>query len=156
MNIQNIFEKAGADALIDRINQLTPDTKALWGSMSVSQMLAHNAKPFETVYDPNYAKQYPKPNGLIRFFLKLLVKPIVVGSKPYKRNMRTAPEFIVSDARDFETEKRRLIDFIQQAHADGAANYEGRESHSFGPLTAQEWNMLFYKHTDHHLAQFGV
>ena len=33
---------------------------------------------------------------------------------------------------------------------------DGRESLSFGPLTAVEWNGLFSKHLDHHLQQFGV
>lgn len=156
MDAQNIFDKAGAEALIVRIKQLKPDATPIWGSMTASQMLAHSSKPFETVYDPAYAQKYPPPNPFLKFFLRLFVKPIVVGPKPYKKNMRTAPEFIVDDERDFEVEQRRLIDFIEKAQAEGAAGFEGRASHSFGPLTAREWNTLFYKHTDHHLAQFGV
>ena len=39
---------------------------------------------------------------------------------------------------------------------DGEQNFEGRKSHSFGPLTTAEWNVMFYKHLDHHLTQFGV
>ena len=156
MNMQNIFEEAGAEALVTRIKQLKPDSKALWGSMNVSQMLAHSSRPFETIYDPTYAEKYPRPNALVRFMLRLFIKPIVVGAKPYKKNMRTAPEFIVDDERDFEKEQSRLIDFIEKVCAEGADEFEGKDSHSFGPLTAKEWNMLFYKHTDHHLAQFGV
>jgi hypothetical protein len=38
----------------------------------------------------------------------------------------------------------------------GKEHFEGKESLSFGPMTAQEWNNLFYKHLDHHLNQFGV
>ena len=156
MNVQNIFEETGKAALITRINQLSPETQPLWGKMSVSQMLAHCSKPFETVYDPTYAEKYPRPNAFVRFILRLVIKPMLVNDKPYKKNMRTAPEFIVDDARDFAKEKARLIDFVEKTHADGAGAFEGRESHSFGPLTSKEWNMLVYKHTDHHLAQFGV
>ncbi len=156
MEAQNIFEESGAQALITRIKQLTPDAQPLWGTMTVSQMLAHSSKPFETVYDPTYAQKYPPPNAFMKFILRLIVKPIVVGQKPYKKNMRTAPEFIVEDDRDFSEEQTRLIDFIKRTQAEGAARYEGRESHSFGTLTAKEWNTLFIKHTDHHLAQFGV
>jgi len=156
MNIQNIFEEAGATALVNRIKQLNPDTQALWGRMTVSQMLAHCSKPFETIYDPTYAEKYPRPNAFVRPILRLFIKPIVVGPKPYKKNMRTAPEFIVDDERDFEKEQSRLINFIEKTNETGAAAFEGKDSHSFGPLTTKEWNMLFYKHTDHHLAQFGV
>ena len=155
MNI-NIFEASGADSLIERINKLTPDAKPLWGKMNVAQMLAHSSRPFETVYDPAYAQKYPRPNAVARFFIRLLVKNTVVGPKPYKKNLRTAPEFLIKDDRDFNTEKERLITFINQAQAEGASAFEGREAHAFGPLTAAEWNMLFSKHTDHHLQQFGV
>ena len=156
MNVHNIFEESGAEALVSRIKQLKPDAKPIWGRMTVSQMLAHCCKPFETVYDSTYAVQYPRPNAIIRFFLRLFIKPILVNAKPYKRNMRTAPEFVIDDARNFGEEQARLIAFVEKTHAAGPAKFEGKESHSFGPLTAQEWNMLFCKHTDHHLAQFGV
>jgi hypothetical protein len=37
--------------------------------------------------------------------MKLFVKNIVVGEKPYAKNSRTAPEFIIANQRDFEKEK---------------------------------------------------
>ena len=36
----------------------------------------------------------------------------------------------------------------------GENYFEGKESNSFGKLTASEWNNMFYKHLDHHLSQF--
>ncbi len=156
MNNSSIFEKTGAEALVSRIKELNPNAKPIWGRMNVSQMLAHCCKPFETIYDPTYSQKHPRPNALIRFMLRLFIKPILVGEKPYKQNMRTAPEFVVSDSREFDNEQARLIAFIERTQAEGVIAFEGKESHSFGPLTAKEWNMLFYKHTDHHLAQFGV
>lgn len=92
----------------------------------------------------------------MRFILKLLVKPTVVGDKPYKRNSQTAPAFLITDERDFTTEKNRLIQYIRRAQQDGTAFYDGRASNSFGKLTINEWNVMFYKHLDHHLTQFGV
>lgn len=156
MHYKNIFEPDGANTLISRIEQLTPDSQPGWGKMNVAQMLAHCSRPFETVYDPEYAKKYPRPNPFFRFIIKLLVKPIVIGEKPFKKNVRTAPEFIISDERDFVKEKERLTSFIKQVHKEGAAAFHERENHSFGRLTSDEWSMLFYKHTDHHLTQFGV
>ena len=38
----------------------------------------------------------------------------------------------------------------------GEQYFDGKESHSFGNLTSNEWNNLFYKHLEHHLTQFGV
>jgi hypothetical protein len=38
----------------------------------------------------------------------------------------------------------------------GEAHFDGKESLSFGKLTASQWNTMFYKHLNHHLTQFGV
>ncbi len=152
----DLFDSEVAGKLIARIDALTPDSTPLWGKMNVGQMLAHCSVPFQTVYDPEYIKAHPRPNKLVRMLMRLFVKGIVTGPKPYKRNMRTAPEFIISDDRDFAAEQTQLREFVRRAQQEGAAAFEGRESHSFGPLTAGEWSTLFYKHTDHHLTQFGV
>ena len=45
---------------------------------------------------------------------------------------------------------------MQKTFDLGSAHFEGKESPSFGALTADEWNVLFAKHLDHHLTQFGV
>ena len=96
------------------------------------------------------------PSGAKRWLLRTFLKNIVTGDKPYSKNSRTAPEFIIVGQKDFEQEKARLIGFITKTQQLGADHFEGKENFSFGPMTAQEWNGLFYKHLDHHLMQFGV
>lgn len=150
--MENIFDANVADKITARIDQLTPDSKPLWGKMSVSKMLAHCNVTYELVY----TDKHPKPNGLMKFVLKLLVKSKVVNEDPYKQNGPTAPAFIIKDDKDFAAEKTRLIDHINQTQQHGRAFFDNKESHSFGPLTADEWNNMFYKHLDHHLRQFGV
>lgn len=148
----NIFDLETTSKLIERIENLTPNSKAIWGKMDVAQMLAHSCVSYEMVFED----KYPKPGKFKVLLLKTLVKPFVVGDKPYKTNIRTAPEFIIKSDKDFEKEKARLIDFINKTQQAGASFFENRESHSFGKLNTKEWNTLFYKHLDHHLRQFGV
>jgi PHD/YefM family antitoxin component YafN of YafNO toxin-antitoxin module len=152
MALANIFTKPVSDAVIGRINELTPETQPAWGKMSVSQMLAHCCVTYEMVYD----NIHPKPNFLMGFILKSFIKSAVTNEKPYPRNSRTAPAFLISDARDFEKEKTRLTDYINRTQALGEKYFDGKESHSFGKLNATEWNNMFYKHLNHHLTQFGV
>lgn len=152
MIIKNIFQKEVTDEVVSRINKLNPETQPQWGKMNVSQMLAHCNVTYELVYED----KHPKAKGIYKFLIKLLAKPTVVGEKPYKKNIRTAPMFLISDERDFNTEKERLIEFILKTQRLGEQSFEGRESHSFGRLTSREWNNMFYKHIDHHLTQFGV
>jgi hypothetical protein len=87
----------------------------------------------------------------------VFLKPIVVGDKPYKKNSRATPEFIVADERDIDNiERARLVAYINQVQAWGAAHFDRKDNHSFGVMSAQEWNNLFAKHLEHHLKQFGV
>jgi hypothetical protein len=150
--MKNIFEPQVTAELISRINQLKPDSPALWGKMSVDQMLAHCC----VAYEMAYTNKHPKPNAFMRLLLKAFVKNGVVNEVPYKRNLRTAPAFIIPDRKNFEEEKARLIKYLEHTLSLGRDHFEGKESLSFGPMTAQEWNNLFYKHLDHHLGQFGV
>jgi hypothetical protein len=150
--MQNIFTSSGAQTTIDRINHLTPQTQAQWGKMNVAQMLAH----CNVVYDMAMTNQYTKPGSFKKFLLKIFVKNGVVGPKPYPKNSRTAPDFIIADERDFAAEKKKLVDYINQVQKLGGTHFNEKESHSFGPLTENEWNTLFSKHLDHHLTQFAV
>ena len=148
----NLYDPSDAQTVIRRLRQLTPDTQPLWGRMSAGQMLAHLCVAYEMAFNP----RFPRPTPFVRFFLKWLVKPGVVGPKPYPRNAPTAPVFRITDARDFHAERERLEAFIQRVVSTGRSGFEGRESPSFGPLSAEEWNVLFAKHIDHHLKQFAV
>lgn len=152
MPFPNIFTKEVSDKMIDRIYNLTPETKAQWGTMTVAQMLAH----CNVAYELHYDNSHKRPNAFARFMIKLFAKKIVTGDKPYKRNSRTAPVFVMKDDKDFEKEKKRLVDYIQKTQQLGEAHFDGKENLSFGKLTKSEWNNLFYKHLDHHLNQFGV
>jgi len=150
--MKNIFKNGDVQEIINRIDTLTPETIPQWGKMTVDQMLAH----LNVAYDMAYTDQYKKPGVMGRFFLKLFVKKAVVGPKPYPKNGKTAPAFIIKDRRDFQAEKKKLIDYLDKTQALGSTHFENKESHSFGPLSSQEWNVMFSKHLDHHLTQFGV
>ena len=152
MTFPSVFQSDVVDVLTDRIEQLRADTRPQWGVMNATQMLAHSCVSYEMVFE----NKHPRPNALMRFVLRLAVKQAVVGDAPYRHNTRTAPAFIIRDARDFETERQRLVVYLRRVQLLGATQFEGKESLSFGPLTALEWNVLFYKHLDHHLTQFGV
>jgi len=120
--------------------------------MNVGQMLAHCNVTYEFLYED----KHKKPGFLKKQMLKLFVKNIVVSDKPYKKNNPTSPEFKIKEERDFSVEKQRLVDYIKRTQELGEAHFDGKESHSFGPLTKTEWNNMFSKHLDHHLTQFGV
>lgn len=150
--MKNIFDKNITAELIERINNLTPETKQLWGKMSVSQMLAHCNVAYEMVYEDIHKP----PTAFMKMALQLLIKDKITNEKPYKKNLQTAPQFIIKDDKDFEAEKKRLIDFIEKTRELGEAHFDGKKSMTLGKLNKTQWSNMFYKHLDHHLSQFGV
>ena len=150
--MKNIFSKEVTNEMIDRINKLSAETQPNWGKMSVGQMLAHCSVAYEYVYD----NKYKKPKGLKKFILTKFIKPMIVSEKPYKQNGPTSPDFKMTTPKEFETERKRLIDYLERTQELGESHFDNKESHSFGVLTKAEWNNMFYKHLNHHLTQFGV
>ncbi|GGI24038.1 DUF1569 domain-containing protein [Pedobacter mendelii] len=150
--MKNIFQPAVTSEVIERINKLIPTSPQFWGKMNVSQMLAHCNVSYELVYD----NKHPKPNAFMKLVMKAFVKNIVVSEKPYKKNSRTAQSFVITDEKEFEKEKQRLINYINKTQQLGESHFDGKDSHSFGKLNKVEWNNMFYKHLDHHLNQFRV
>ena len=152
MLMQNIFEEAVVEEQIARIKRLASTTKPQWGVMTVDQMLAHVNVPYIMVYE----NTIPRPNWLLRKVLTAFVKNKVVGPDAYGRNTPTAPVFKMKGAKNFAVEQAKLIAYVRRVQQDGEQTFDGKESASFGPLTTAEWNVMFYKHLDHHLTQFGV
>lgn len=152
MPLPNIFTREVTQSLIQRISNLHPDTRPGWGKMGVAEMLAH----CNVTYEMAYENVHQPPNLFFRLLLKFFVKKTVISEAPYKRNNKTAPAFLIKETRDFETEKRRLVSYIEKTQQLGETAFDNRPSLSFGVLNKTEWNNMFYKHLDHHLTQFGV
>lgn len=148
----NIFTEEVVNQVLARINNLTAETTPEWGTMAVGQMLAHCNVSYEMLYQ----NTHKKPNMFVKFFLKTFIKNTVVSDKPFHKNGKTAPQFLIKDSKDFEVEKERLVVFLKNTQKLGEDYFDGKESDSFGKLSKQEWNNLFYKHINHHLTQFGV
>ena len=150
--MKNVFLPEVTAELIDRINQLSPASQRQWGTMNPAQMLAH----CNVAYEMTYEDKHPAPGPFMKLILKLLVKNKVVSDTPHKPNGRTAPAFIISDEKDFNAEKARLVGYIERTQSLGENYFHMKEQQSFGKLTKTEWSNMFYKHLDHHLKQFGV
>jgi len=116
MALPNIFTSETSGAIVERIQKLTPETQPQWGKMTVAQMLAHCNVTYELVFEEG---KHPKPGAFMKFILKSLVKKKVISETPYKQNGQTAPAFLITDERNFEVEKERLIAHINKTQQLG-------------------------------------
>ena len=120
--------------------------------MSLDQMLTS----LNVEYLMAFTNKYTPPNSVAKFLLKLIIKKGDVVPKQYPKKVRTKNQFIIKFAKIFDEEKKKLISYIEKVRERGNSNFEGKESHSFDPLTVKELNVLFTKHMEHLLTQFGV
>ena len=148
--MENLFTPLANQQMVDRINALTPDTRALWGKMTVAQMLAHCQEPLYVALGEKHLK-----GGIMAFLFGKIAKKQLVKDTPFKRNLPTAPGFIVKTEKNFSEEKNKLVDLVQRFGKNDPEEIAKRPHPFFGKLNAEEWNLLQYKHLDHHLRQFG-
>lgn len=149
--MKNLFDKDTYTEITNRINMLTPQSKCQWGKMNVAQMLAHCKEAFKV---PLSDKKMP------RMFIGLLLgwafKKKLYNNDPWKKNLPTAPNFIIKDERDFNTEKNQLMNMINRFYNDGPTKVGLFPHPMFGSFTSEQWGMSMYKHLDHHLRQFAA
>jgi hypothetical protein len=146
----NIFNATDNQVVIDRITKLTPDTAAVWGKMTVDQMLSHCIAPIDVAFGTTQLKM-----PFLMRMLGRLMKKSWLNAPEFKRDSPTAKEFIRKESYDFESTKAALIEKVKKL---GEGFHVVKiEVHPFwGKLNETDWNNLQWKHLDHHLRQFGV
>ena len=148
MEVKNLFDPAVKQDIVNRINKLTPESKALWGKMNVGQMLAHCQMPIGVAEGTHKLKR-----TLFGRLVGPMVKSMLYNDKPFKRSLPTDKSFLMTDPKDFEKEKQKLLAMVSNFTEAGIVN----ETHTFfGKLTKEQWSKGTWKHIDHHLKQFGV
>ena len=151
--MKTLFEAAMAAQIQERMAQLTPHSERLWGKMTPAQALAHCSGAMEMAMGDTP----PQPRILIgRLLGPLAKKSLLVNGTPMRRNSGTDRSLVVSDDRDFLTERQRLRALIDRFTTGGNGVCTKHPHFFFGPLTPLEWSALMYQHLDHHLRQFGA
>ncbi len=149
--MRSLFKPADNQYMIDRINKLTVETKPLWGKMNAAQMLAHAQVPLKVAYGNVKLKR-----GLIGMLFGGIAKKKLVGEQEFQKNLPTDKNFIIKDTPDFEESRNGLTQLVHQFVSSGPSGLTKDPHPFFGKLNVQEWDILMWKHLDHHLRQFSV
>lgn len=149
--MKTLFKTADAEELLRRIHSLRPDAAALWGRMSVAQMLAHCQAPLKVALGELKLRR-----SLIGLLFGRLARKKLAGEEPFGKDLPTAKPFLVRDERDFAIEKANLIAVLERLRRGGPEGLTKKPHPFFGPMTTEEWERLLWKHLDHHLKQFGA
>lgn len=149
--MSSLFQPLQREALLARISKLSPESRPLWGKMNVSQMLHHSQAPLMVATGKMVLKQ-----SVIGILFGRMAKKKLLQPRPFKNNLPTAPEFkVVDSSPDFYKEREILVELIRQFSGAGPLSNRGKHPF-FGSMSEEEWDLLQWKHLDHHLRQFGV
>lgn len=147
--MKSLFNTNENQEIINRINSLTAASQAQWGKMNVAQAMAHCQVGLRNAYGQDSFKR-----GLIGIlFGGLAKKSVTKNNKPFAQNLPTGKSFIVVDSRIFEEERAKLVELVKQFRQE---NISTATHPFFGKMTKEEWDIIQWKHLDHHLRQFGA
>lgn len=150
--MKSLFNPSDNQELVDRIGRLNPNSTALWGKISVNQMLAHCRRPIATAFG-----EKPSKRSFFGFlFGKIALKGMMQFEKPIQKNLPTDRKFVVINPGAFDIEKQLLMAEVNSFLSKGPQSITKEPHPFFGKMSVQEWDVLQWRHLDHHLKQFGA
>lgn len=147
------FEAAATvDDLVTRLGRLAPTTPRRWGVMTPHAMLCHLADSFRVGLGECTASpaETLASRTIVRFIA--LHTPL-----PWPHGVPTRPE--IDQQRggtrpaDFARDRETVVTLMRRFAAPGTRYVRHP---MFGALSGAEWLTWAYRHTDHHLRQFGL
>ncbi|MDN3689358.1 DUF1569 domain-containing protein [Cyclobacterium jeungdonense] len=152
LNLTSIFDDRVREGLILRISALYPSHKAQWGNMNVFQMVKHNTYWNEWILGKGGHTN--KQAWMGKLFGNMALRSMIKDEKPLDKNIPTSSQFKVKEQTgDLEAEKTK---WIALTRAYDQFDNPAFIHDFFGKMTSGQIGVLVYKHSDHHLRQFGV
>lgn len=144
-----MHEERARAGLKERAAKLTSSSSAVWGRMSVDQMLWHVNAQLEVAMDR-------RPCGMIdTLFKRTVIKQVALYGPWPKGKAPTAKEMKATGQYDLASERARFGALIDEF--SGRDMQSGWRPHpAFGPLSGKQWSLLAWRHADHHFRQFSV
>lgn len=148
--MRTILNEADRQEIVSRVRSLSVSSTGRWGSMGVVSMLQHLNLSARMALG-----ELPVPSKSKRAFQMFPLKHLILYVLPFPKGAPTAPELKPVDAVSFDEERAALLELLERM-GTGLREGDGPAHPLFGPLTWREWGVATYKHTDHHLKQFGA
>lgn len=143
------------EEVVARIGRLTPDTRPRWGTLTAAELLCHLGDNMEMALAIRDVPA-PGPHG----WQSRLAKMLILGTNiPFPKGVTTRarldPRREGTKPVEFERDRRRVIDGVRALAARNGKE-PGPTHGRFGPMTMADWQRQGFRHTDHHLKQFGL
>jgi hypothetical protein len=147
--MKTIWNDGDYRELRGRVANLRPDAPAKWGKFTAPQMVCHLADALRMASGelPVAPKNLP-----IRF---TPIKQLIIYWLPFPKGAPTAPQLLARKPAEWAAEVQDLHRELDAIVTRGPAG-PWLPHPAFGDLSPKAWGVLIYRHTDHHLKQFGA
>ena len=146
----SILNESDRAAISDRLRSLQASSTRRWGSMDVVGMLRHLQLSARMALG-----ELEVPSANKRVFQIFPLKHLIIYVFPFPTGAPSAPELKPDVAESLDEEREAVLELLERI-GKGPRDGAGPAHPLFGPLTRREWGVATYKHTDHHLKQFGA
>ena len=146
----SILNERDRTEIVSRLQSLSVSSTARWGSMDVAKMLHHLRLSASMALG-----ELPVVSKNKRVFQMFPFKHLILSVLPFPKGVPTAAELKPSVAMALEEERAAVLELLDRI-GTGPRKGAGPAHPLFGPMTWREWGVATYKHTDHHLKQFGA
>lgn len=149
--MENFFNRE----LPEYLKQLSEESRPLWGSMNVYQMLDHLRQGVDLSLDPA-ERELLIPEEKVPSYQQFLL-----SDRPFKRSATKPKEYALyakeGEIENLEQLKVDLLAAVLRMQVFFEKNPDFASIHPyFGLLDGNLWMHLHKKHFKHHLSQFGL
>lgn len=148
--MRTLWNAADRDEIDARLQRLSPDHSAAWGRLDAPRMLAHVHDALRMAFG-----ELPTASRASAVLRNPIVRHAFIHWLPFPKGAPAPGELLARAPDGWATELvacRAIVARWGNERADRA----WPEHPAFGTLSPRDWGVLAYKHTDHHLRQFGA
>lgn len=148
MAYESIRDDATYAETVSRIGRLSPDSERQWGVMAHDQLLPHLVDGMRLAM--NGTDHQAK--GL---FATAFMRHLVVHRLKWPEGKAKAPAGAFQRVcEDWDSDEAELVQLIERYRAAPPERL-GNAHPIFGSMKAKDWDVLVWRHLDHHLRQFS-
>ena len=148
---RSLRDEGDRRSILDRLEVLTPEHPRLWGRMESAQLLPHLAGGLRLALGER--KLAASPPGPVR---GALLRYLVIYCLPWpKGKLQSPPGAFGTPSLGWDRDREVVAELIERFAVTPPIRLADAHP-SFGRMRPRDWDVLQYRHLDHHLRQFGV
>jgi hypothetical protein len=147
MAFHSIRDDDAYAAIIERLRRFTPDRERKWGVMAHDELLPHFIDGMQLALNGTDGS----PKGLMT---TPLMRHLLIHRLSWPEGKVKAPDGAFQRvAEDWDAERDELIALIDRYRSTPPERVGGAHP-TFGSMKSRDWDVMVWRHLDHHLRQF--